>query len=283
MRVSNITSPFEARLGMMEALKMNLDAGFDAIDLSFHAKGCALYAMDDPTPLIREMRAYVESRGAVFNQAHALFPGVRQDDRPDVDEYNQKTPLGIVIHPIAFLGASKEENLARNIEHYRPFVEVAKDAGVRILVENMWGNHRDLRGRIVENVCSNGNELALYARTMADVLDAKDNIGVLVDLGHTGLVGLCADDMIREVGGDLLYGIHLHDNDFLHDDHQMPFLCNMNFEQIIQALIDVKYKGDITFEVGKFYHGFPDELLGAANRMMFEVGDYFRRRILSGK
>ena len=130
MRVSNVTSAFEPRFGMMEALKINIDAGFDAIDLSFHAKDCALYALEDPTDLIHEMRAYVESRGAVFNQAHVLFPTVRQGDAQDVEEYNKKIPLQIiksirmcqqlgvaqiVIHPIAFIGATKEENLARNI------------------------------------------------------------------------------------------------------------------------------------------------------------------------
>lgn len=298
MRVSNLTSIFESNFGMLEAVKMNLDAGFDAIDISFYPKDCELLALDDPTALIKKMRSLAEDRGAVFNQAHARFPGIRFGNTPDIAEYNERTPkeiiksiriceqLGvpqIVIHPIAFPGATKEENLARNVEHYRPFVKVAKECGVRVLVENMWGHHRDLPGRIVENVCSNGRELALYSDTIADVLDAKDNVGVLVDVGHTGLVGLRADDMIREVGGERLYGIHLHDNDFYSDDHQMPFVSKMNFEEIIKSLIDVNYKGDITFEVIKFYQRFPSELLGAANRMMFEIGDYFRRRLLAGK
>ncbi len=302
MRVSNITSPFERKIGMMETLKLHLDCGFDAIDMSFHEMRSAVYDEVTGEGLLREMRSYVESRGAVFNQAHAPFPGVRQvtaDSKPEeIAEYNEKTPrliekcirmcevLGIpqiVIHPIAFVGATKEENLALNIEHYRPFVHVAKECGVRVLVENMWGHHRDMKGRIVENVCSNGHELALYADTFVDEFSAPDNVGVLVDLGHTGLVGLNADDMIREVGGERLYGIHLHDNDFLHDNHQMPFLSQMNFEEIIKALVDVRYQGDITFEVGGAYYGrFPKELYGAANRLMFEVGDYFRRRVLSG-
>ena len=65
MRVSNITSIFEAKFGMMETLKMHLDAGFDAIDVSFHTKDSVLYALEDPTSLLKEMRSYVESRGAV--------------------------------------------------------------------------------------------------------------------------------------------------------------------------------------------------------------------------
>ncbi|MBR2611865.1 MAG: hypothetical protein IKC72_02235 [Clostridia bacterium] len=56
----------------------------------------------------------------------------------------------------------------------------------------------------------------------------------------------------------------------------------MNFEEIIKALIDVNYKGDITFEAGTFFARFPSELLPAAARMMFEVGDYFRRRVTEG-
>ena len=79
-----------------------------------------------------------------------------------------------------------------------------------------------------------------------------------------------------------MFGMHLHDNDFFHDTHQLPFLCNMNFEEIIKALIDINYKGDITFEAGVFFNGFPNELLPACARMMYEVGDYFRRRVSEG-
>ena len=88
--------------------------------------------------------------------------------------------------------------------------------------------------------------------------------------------------MIREVGGERLFGLHVHDNDFYHDSHQLPFLCNMNFEEIIKALIDVRYKGDITFEAGTFFTRFPDALLPAAARLMYEVGDYLRRRVSEG-
>ena len=294
MRVSTPLTCIYERLGMMEATKLLIDAGFDALDMPmFHRK--SEINGENRVALAKELRAYAESRGVIFNQAHALFPTIRQSGTPEDEEYNQVIPrmieenirlcevLGapqIVIHPIAFVGATKEENLEGNIRYYRPFVHVAKECGVRILVENMWGNHRDMKGRIVENVCSNGNELAYYADTFVREFSAPDNIGVLVDVGHTGLVGLRADDMIREVGGERMFGIHLHDNDFYHDSHQLPFLCNMNFEEIIKALIDINYKGDITFEAGTFFSKFPKELVPAAARLMFEVGDYFRRRIV---
>lgn len=280
-------------LGVAEFL---IDAGFDALDMSFFLKNTEIYG-DNRLALMRELRAYVESRGAVWNQAHALFPTIRQGGTPEDEEYNRTTPkmieenirmcevLGvpqIVIHPIAFLGANKEENLAHNIEYYRPFVHVAKECGVRVLVENMWGYHRDLPGRIVENVCSNGKELAYYADTFAHEFSAPDNVGVLVDVGHAALVGLNPDDMIREVGGERLFGLHLHDVDFYRDNHTLPYLCNLNYEAILNALVDVRYKGDITFEAGNVFKNFPSALLPEVARLMFRVGDYFRKTVLDG-
>ncbi|MBR2611864.1 MAG: sugar phosphate isomerase/epimerase [Clostridia bacterium] len=214
MRVSTPLSLVENRVGILGAINLLLDAGFDALDMPFHQKGSELYKEGQLNiELLRECRKVVEARGAVWNQAHALFPVIRQTGAPEDEEYNRITPklieenirmcevVGIpqiVVHPIAFAGVSPEEQLARNITYFRPFVHVAKECGVRVLVENMWGHHRDLKGRIVENVCSNGTELAHYSDVFAREFDAPDNVGVLVDVGHTGLVGLNADDMIRE-------------------------------------------------------------------------------------
>lgn len=296
MRVSTPLTRIENRVGFVGALNLALDAGFDAFDMPFFLKNSEIYG-ENRIELFRELRKIAEDRGAVWNQAHALFPIIRQTGTPEDEEYNRTTPIQIednirmceilgipqiVIHPIAFIGASKEENLARNIEYYRPFVHVAKECGVRVLVENMWGNHRDMKGRIVENVCSNGKELAFYSDTFAHEFSAPDNVGVLVDVGHAGLVGLNCDDMIRDVGGDRLYGVHIHDNDFYHDTHTLPYLGNMNFDEMVRALIDVRYKGDITFEAGSFFNRFPKELLPTCARLMYEVGDHFRKAVTKG-
>ena len=40
----------------------------------------------------------------------------------------------------------------------------------------------------------------------------------------------------------------MHDNDKLHDSHQIPYSMNIDFSPIVQALRDVGYAGEFTLE-----------------------------------
>jgi sugar phosphate isomerase/epimerase len=48
--------------------------------------------------------------------------------------------------------------------------------------------------------------------------------------------------------GDELYAIHYNDNHGLKDDHVVPFLGRLNHDEVINALIDVGFKGYFTLE-----------------------------------
>jgi sugar phosphate isomerase/epimerase len=48
--------------------------------------------------------------------------------------------------------------------------------------------------------------------------------------------------------GDELYAIHYNDNHGLKDDHVAPFLGRLNHDEVINALIDVGFKGYFTLE-----------------------------------
>ena len=294
MKVSNLTGDLEMRFGLCGAIKMNLEAGFDAIDISFHQLKGEIWT-NGSDALFAEMRDIVASYGATFNQAHAPFPCCRFPDGKDdekVAAYNRETPeqikrsleicgkLGIpyiVIHPIAVPNATESEQLAYNLEHFAPFLACAKNNGVKIMLENMWGCHRDQKNRIVCNVCSTGADLARYV----DAFDDPDVVALL-DIGHSGLVGTTADQSVRELGARLK-GIHLHDNDFFHDTHTLPFLGNINYDALIGAMIDTGYAGDVTFEVGPAFYGrIPDTLIPDALRFQYRIGAYFRDRVSAG-
>ena len=54
--------------------------------------------------------------------------------------------------------------------------------------------------------------------------------------------------------------IHLHDVDLLHDNHQLPFNCKIDYAPIIETFKKIGYKGDITLESNSFAN-FTEELV----------------------
>ena len=285
MRIVNLTSPVEARFGLKEGIRTLLRAGFEGIDLSFHPKETELYS-DDSAGLAKELLSIADEFGGAYTQAHAPFPTLRVGDDEEYIEYNRVThekiiraidfcgKVGvehIVIHPIALAGATDEEQLSFNLEHIGKYIPYAKDAGIKIAIENMWGRHRDNNAKIVSNVCSFGEDLARYADAFND-----PTVTVLLDVGHSGLVGDTADHAIRAIGHRLC-GLHIHDNDFLGDNHALPYLGKMDFDAIYRALAEVDYKGDITYETG--FGKFPDALYGDALSFMYKVGRYMASEI----
>lgn len=274
MKLSTQTDALIKNFTPEEAVDMLADAGFDAIDLSmFEDESTAFIYNDSYMERILSLRKRAENRGLCFNQAHAPFPSYRVDD----DEYNIKIrPMlirsieaaglagvkNIVVHPVYF-SENKKEN---NMRLYNELLPYAKAAGVKIALENMWG--RDPRSNvIVPNVCSVASELADYA----DSLD-PEWFTVCLDIGHVSLVHEYEAPFIRELGGDRLTCVHIHDNDNVHDSHICPFLGDLPWEEIAKAFAEINYKGDITLEADNTLHGLPKELYPAALKFMEQAG-----------
>ena len=57
--------------------------------------------------------------------------------------------------------------------------------------------------------------------------------------------------MIKALG-DRLKALHIHDNDKLHDSHQLPFTMNIDFEPIVKALKETNYDGYFTLEASYY-------------------------------
>ena len=63
--------------------------------------------------------------------------------------------------------------------------------------------------------------------------------------------------MIHALGGRL-GALHIHDNDKLHDSHQIPFSMNIDFAPIVKALKDIDYKGYFTLEADSFLNSYDE-------------------------
>jgi len=80
--------------------------------------------------------------------------------------------------------------------------------------------------------------------------------------------------------GKRLGVLHLHDNDGERDDHLPPYLGNLDFDAMMEALKEVGYEGNINFEI--HFGKVPKEHLESLARYVYEVGLRFRR-ILDGE
>lgn len=76
------------------------------------------------------------------------------------------------------------------------------------------------------------------------------------------------------MGPDRLLALHIHDTDLVHDSHTLPFTQSIDYLSVAQALGEIGYRGDFTFESDCFFQKFPRELLLPAAKLMMETGRY---------
>lgn len=289
MILSTQTEVGSERFGDAKNIRMICEAGFDAIDYSMFC------LRDDDTVLntsdyrsyVLELKKIAEGYGKFFNQAHAPFPSYRVGD----DTYNKvileriKRAIeiagilgvkNIVVHPTYFVNDS-QRNLELNAEFYNAFIPLCKEYNIKVACENMFG--RDgRRDCIIPNICSLGDEF----RKMMEMLD-PEYFTACVDIGHAGLVGTTASDMLRTLGHDYVGCLHVHDNNYKNDLHCPPFFYDLDWEDITQALADIDYKGDFTFEADRFIDNFPEDVMPAAYRLLHDIGRHLIGRIEAKK
>lgn len=284
-----MTEGLGRRYGDRKAIEMLAKAGFDALDYSMHRM-----AKDASCPLcsdvwqgeVRELKALADSLGMPFVQGHAPY---RFRDHSEEAWVNENFPLllrsieiasalgieHLVVHPLHHLDYRKNRERLHewNMRFYRALIPYAKDAGVRICLENMW--QRDpKRGNIIsDDTCSAAEELAAWVDELGD-----PSIGVCLDVGHCGLVGRDAETSIRTLGRRLSC-LHIHDNDFVNDLHTLPYLGHADWDAILSALGSVGYAGHFTFEADGFFEQMPDALIPDALRLMVSVGRYMMEKI----
>lgn len=284
MILTNTTAPFSGRFGLMRAIEMNCEAGFRSLDIDLCKTDSPLLARDNKAAL-REVKARLAAYGAIAHQAHAPFPIGKDAYRipeENVEELlfrslDVSAELGIsqiIFHPIRIYGSTAEERIAKNCEILFPYGEYAKKCGVKIAVENLFCQHPENSKKLMANACSTGAELAATVDALGEGFVA------CIDVGHCGLAGQIAEEMIRTLGNKRLHALHVHDNDYLSDLHLIPYHGEMKWESIIDALADIGYNDSFTFEVvGKPFNKLPESLCVSALRGLFDIGTDFVEKI----
>ncbi|MBQ3181593.1 MAG: sugar phosphate isomerase/epimerase, partial [Clostridia bacterium] len=195
---------------------------------------------------VRHLKQIADDNGIICNQTHSVFP----TQVPEIEKYIKRTiectaELGAEYCIVHTLSMSPVED---NVVYYNELLPFAKECGVKIATENMWAWNNELK-HAVPAACSPHDE---FLKLLEEVND--DYLVACLDIGHAEMLiksDTSAVQMIKTLGRHLK-ALHIHDNDQLHDSHQIPFSMNVDFDAVVKALKEIDYKGYFTLEANAY-------------------------------
>lgn len=261
MKISTEIHSAAKIIGEEKAIELYAKAGFDAWDFSMFEM-CKYdwgkkTLLDNSHPLAgsnhlafaRRLKQTGIDNGIHCNQSHAPFP----TSCPEIRSYLKRAiectaEAGgkiCIIHP------DNNKSPEENAEMYGELLPFAKGCGVKIATENMW-NWDNEKGHSCFAACATPESFCKHI----DVLD-DDYLVACLDIGHAEMKGsqTSAAEMIHALGSRL-QALHIHDNDKLHDSHQIPFSMDIDFDATIKALKDINYSGYFTLEADSYLKDF---------------------------
>ncbi len=253
MKTSTEIESIARLVGESKAIELIAKAGFDAWDLSLFKMAtldrATLTVKDSDHPLhtsayasyIKELRKIGEEYGIVCNQSHAPFPSRGKEMMYYLKRSIECTALAggeiCIIHP------DNHKSAEENAEMYFDLLPTAHEYGVKIATENMWNRDSETR-KIIPAACSHHTDFLKHIQAVNDPY-----LVACLDVGHAEMGGLDTSipEMVHTLG-DHLQALHIHDNDLAEDLHEIPFSMKIDFEEMVQCLIDIGYKGYFTLE-----------------------------------
>ena len=243
MKTSTEINSIARHVGEERAIELVAKAGFDAYDFSMFKMATGGHPLNGNEYLAfaRRIKQVAKDNGIVCNQSHAPFPVHIPEIRaflPRAIECTAEAGGKIcVIHP------DNEKSAEENAEMFWELLPLAKQYGVTIATENMW-NWDDKTNFALPAACSSPESFCAHVDALQD-----DFMVACLDIGHAEMRGVdtSAVEMIHALG-HRLQALHIHDNDKLHDSHQIPFSMQIDFPAVAKALKDIGYAGELTLE-----------------------------------
>lgn len=265
-----------------ETIKIIADAGFDGVDMGFVSYGRPGMPMAIPEwrDWVAERKAFANSCGIATNLGHAHYYSAVDSYSYTQEDWDRVTGMimrdieaagicgapWIVIHPDTHLkdgNYNREVSLQKEYERFSRLGELASKFNVGLAIENMVGNAGRLR-------FAAGPEDLIE---LVDRLGDPDRFGICWDTGHANLNNINQPEAIRAIGSRLR-ALHINDNHGQKDDHELPFVGNISWQPIMQALHDIDYQGDFNYEIHRFTDGFPKEYMVSAVRFARETAQF---------
>ncbi|MBO4375096.1 MAG: sugar phosphate isomerase/epimerase [Lachnospiraceae bacterium] len=295
----------EKREDIAGVFRMIRDAGFGFVDFSLDSyytnpavspKGSGEFFMQDTQELLdyfEEHRTALKEAGLLCSQVHAPYP-VYVERRKKQNDFmeNEVIPkcfaiaesLGapyMVIHPSKVRynkNGSIEKEKELNLKYFETLIPIIKETGVKVCFENLYETGEE---GIIEGPCADPREALYYIETLNERA-GEECFGFCLDSGHLNLIKRGFADF-ASILGEHIKVLHIHDNDGVADNHQIPFTFRgigqtgngVDWDNYLQSLHAVSFDGVYSFETFTVLGGFPGSLRPAALKCIYEVGRYF--------
>jgi len=262
--------------GIKETFDVFAKAGFEGLDFN---NDVAEYSSDKyDVHFYRDLAKYAASKGIAVCQAHAPFPSSYNDEEKNEKRFKEivqsmknaaymGAPM-IVVHPCTHLDFSIDGNpellFEYNLNFYRRLIPYAEEIGIKIAIENIDRT----------SITSTPERLnRLYDTLNSPVFT------VCFDVGHCLLQNVDPGEAIRKIGERLVDGCtHIHDNLGNIDAHTLPYYGKVDWEDVMKALAEIGYRGDLNYEASNFIKDVPTDLYVDGLIYMAKVGHYLISR-----
>lgn len=250
---------------MTEVVTAIANAGFDSIDMGFciHDNPDYILRSDDWEKKIEQVGEIGAKLGVTFYQSHPPFakgctmtynPNFK---KPGYQEYFDEmmrrsmiasAMLGVkwaVFHPLSFpeFNYERELTLEGNHKYFDKYVELGIKNGVGIAYENMLPS---LDRKFPTRFCQHYEDLIELADSYNDPM-----VGICWDTGHANQMDFDQSRALHKIGSRLKC-LHINDNHYGNqDEHLLPYMGSIDWQAVIDALVDIDYAGALNYETGK--------------------------------
>lgn len=270
-----------------KTLELASEAGFKRFDMNFWdwALPHSPFLTDGWEKWIYEVANSAAKLGVEFGQCHSytfnfLNPNLSEE------EYNYHQMLTkrsleccsilgsklCVTHPDTDFQAMDlvKSSKTKNIEYFKGLLEYASSFNMSLALENMC----DFSIAPKRKYCATPEELVDFVDEFND-----SRIGICWDFEHADIM---KQDQRKSLiyMGDRLKATHVSDTHSSTDTdlmHVMPLFGTVEWKEVMRTLREISYKGDFSFEAHNYANRLPDELLPAALRLSYEIGEYLMK------
>lgn len=279
MRVAVVTESLRHFVDQKESIKILKEIGFDAADITLFnvydtSKLCPDIFSGDYIAKAKEIRKYADRINMPIIQAHATFPIHIEGN----DEYNKEMfeKLKKCIEVCGILGVNNvvihpyhDWTPEQNAEYFHRLIPLAKKNHVVICTENMW--HWDHKNNYaLPAACYSPDNFLKHIEAAND-----EYLQACVDVGHANMFShidksITPGNMVRTLG-EYVKCFHIHDNDGVFDLHETPFTLKLDWEDLIKAIKEIHYQGDMVLET-LYVKDYTLEQMIERNKLELEMG-----------